>query len=160
MGVAKLPGNWDVAVGILNEAVPSGVTHYKLPEPSETLNSDLFGALALVTDGERKVHVHECSKFPPTSVRFRFPRSLPKGFFEQLIKGDSGNPSFLVVRGEMVLIETHYFGGAGSGPFYGNAQIQEEIKIAISQLDAQFGGGEYSIRDGSAVIFTARASKS
>ena len=143
-GVVKLEGPWDVAVGILNEAVPSGVAHYKLLEPSDTLHEELLGTLALVTDGERLVHVHECGEMSPITVVFRFPRSLPKGFYESLIAGDSGNPSFLLIRGELVLLETHHRGGAGAGPFYGSAQIQEGIRAAIAGLATEFGGGEYS----------------
>jgi hypothetical protein len=134
-----------VAVGILNEAVPTGVTHYKLLEPSDTLASEMLGTLALVTDSERLVHVHECGTTSADTVRFRFPRSLPEGFYEPLIKGDSGNPSFVLVRGEPVLLETHQMGGAGSGPFYGSAQIQDGIRAAIAQLATEFGGAEYSI---------------
>lgn len=143
-GIVKLEGPWDVAVGILNEAVPPGVTHYKLLEPSETLPADLLGTLALVTDTERLVHVHECGTISAEAVRFRFPSSLPKGFYEPLIKGDSGNPSFVLVRGEPVLLETHTLGGAGAGPFYGSAQIQDGIRAAIAALAVDFGGGEYS----------------
>lgn len=143
-GLVGLDGPWDVAVGILNEPVPSGVSHYKLLEPSETLHEELLGTLALVTDNERRVHVHECGQMSANTVAFRFPRSLPKGFFEPLITGDSGNPSFLLVRGEMVLLETHHRGGAGVGPFYGSAQIQEGIRTAIAQLAVEFGGGEFS----------------
>ncbi len=42
-GLVGLDGPWDVAVGILNEAVPTGVTHYKLLEPSDTLASEMLG---------------------------------------------------------------------------------------------------------------------
>lgn len=146
VGLVKLPGRWDVAVGVLDEPVPSDVTHYKMLEPSENLHTDMLGTLALVTDGERKVHVHECGTMPPNLLRFRFPRSLPKGFYEPLITGDSGNPSFVLVRGEPVLIETHYTGGAGAGPFFGSAGIQAEITTAIAQLAVEHGGGQYSIK--------------
>ena len=78
-------------------------------------------------------------------MRFRYPRSLPKGFYEDLIKGDSGNPSFVLVRGEPVLLETHTSGGAGAGPFYGSAEVQAGISAAIAQLAVQFGGGDYSL---------------
>ncbi|MFT4547929.1 MAG: hypothetical protein ACI8XO_001289 [Verrucomicrobiales bacterium] len=146
MGFVKLPGKWDVAVGILNEAMPVGVKHYKLLEPSEKLHTDMLGTLALVTDGKRKVHVHECGSMPPEMISFRFPRSLPEGFYAPLVKGDSGNPSFVMVRGEPVLIETHFLGGAGVGPFYGSALIQAEIRAAIVELAVQFGGADYSFQ--------------
>lgn len=145
MGLVKLDGAHDVAVGILSEPVPPGIRHYKLLAPADDLAEKLSGTLALVTDSERKVHVHECGTMPPNQVRFRYPRSLPKGFYEDLIKGDSGNPSFVLVRGEPVLLETHTSGGAGAGPFYGSAEVQAGISAAIAQLAVQFGGGDYSL---------------
>ena len=144
MGLVKVPGSWDVGVGILNEPVPAGVKIYKLPTPAEDLHTQLNGALAIVTDGKRKVHVHECRAMRPDRVVFRKSASIPDGFFSALVKGDSGNPSFVLSRGEPVLIETHHTGGAGSGPFYGNPQIQAEIRNAIAELAVQFGGGELS----------------
>jgi hypothetical protein len=98
-----------------------------------------------VTNSPREVLVHECKTILPEMVGFRYPRSLPDGFSKPLVKGDSGNPSFLLVRGEPVLLETHTSGGPGTGPFYGSANIQAAIAAAISQLALQFDGGEYSI---------------
>ena len=144
VGMRKLPGV-DVGVGILDEAVPPGIKIYKLLEPSESFATDLVGALALITDNERLVHVHEISAIRGTYVSFQQARTLPEGFFEDLVRGDSGNPSFLMVRGEPVLLETHHFGGAGSGPFLGDAQIQEGIALAIADLAPTAGGGEYAI---------------
>jgi len=143
VGWKNFPGTDDVTVGILNQAVPSGVRHYKLLEPAPDLPEKLLGTLALVTDSERKVHVHEANVQPQT-VRFRFPRSLPKGFFEPLVKGDSGNPSFLFINGEPVLFETHMLGGAGTGPFYGSAEIQAGIRGAMERLAEEHGGAEYT----------------
>ena len=140
--LANFPGKDDITVGILNEPVPSGVKHYKLLEPAPDLHEKLLGALALLTDSERLVHVHEM-QVHPKAVHFRYPRSLPKGFYEELAKGDSGNPSFLFINGEPVLVETHMLGGAGIGPFYGNAEIQAGIKQAMAQLAVNHGGAEY-----------------
>ena len=145
MGVKKLDVGEDIAVGVLSEPVPPSIRHYKLLEPADDLRQNLPGTLALVTDGERLVHVHEVSICRLDFVRFRFPSALPKGFSEALTKGDSGNPSFVIVRGEPVLLETHTVGGAGAGPFYGSAAVQAAITAAIADLAVQNGGGEYAI---------------
>jgi hypothetical protein len=58
------------------------------------------------------------------------PRSL---FGENLIGGDSGNPAFLLVDGEAVLILTHHF--STGGPFY-TAHFD-----AVNAAMAQLGGG-------------------
>ncbi len=141
----KIPSS-DAAVVILNEPVPKGIKNYKLLEPSETLGKGLAGALVLVTDAERKVHVHEVNRVYSDMLMFRKAGDLPKGFYEPLISGDSGNPSFVLVRGEPVLVEIHHYGGAGAGPFYGSARIQAGIKDAIAKLADKFGGGEYSFK--------------
>ena len=39
-----------------------------------------------------------------------------------------------MVNGEPTLIETHHTGGAGAGPFYGNAELIEKLKAQIRAL--------------------------
>ncbi|MDC0305750.1 hypothetical protein OAL16_01015 [Akkermansiaceae bacterium] len=69
-----------------------------------------------------------------TSIAFRHPKVAKHGWGKNLVKGDSGNPSFFISKGELVLIETHTSGGAGSGPFYGSPLIQEKLSAAITTL--------------------------
>ena len=54
----------------------------------------------------------------------------------KLIVGDSGNPSFLLVNGEPVLLETHTTGGFGAGPFFSDP----ENFAAINRMMRALGG--------------------
>jgi len=38
------------------------------------------------------------------------------------------------VNGEPTLIETHHTGGAGAGPFYGDAELIKKLKEQIQSL--------------------------
>ena len=64
-------------------------------------------------------------KSPVSPLRFQFT--------ETLIGGDSGNPAFIVIGGEAVLMLTHHF--ATSGPFY--TAWLDEVNTAMTTL----GGG-------------------
>ena len=51
------------------------------------------------------------------------------------MSGDSGNPAFLIVGRELVLVETHSTGGPGAGPYYGDAVVQEKLKAVMAEMD-------------------------
>ena len=51
---------------IYNEDLPEGVTFYKVLPPSPEYTTTLPGALALVADRERKVHVHQVGTVWPS----------------------------------------------------------------------------------------------
>ncbi|MDG1671900.1 MAG: hypothetical protein P8H96_13615, partial [Akkermansiaceae bacterium] len=56
-------------------------------------------------------------------IAFEYDVADTHGWGKKLIKGDSGNPSFLIDGQELVLVETHTSGGPGAGPFYGSAIV-------------------------------------
>tara|TARA_B110000459_G_C16272006_1_gene342526 strand:- start:161 stop:535 length:375 start_codon:yes stop_codon:yes gene_type:complete len=58
-------------------------------------------------------------------------------FHENKIGGDSGNPAFLIVDGELVLTTVWTFGGAGSGTAVAN--YISDINTMISTADTQAG---------------------
>ena len=123
----------DVAVGLLDLDVPPDLKVYALP----TLRKDsllLKGTTAVVTDQNRRIFFHEIERAGSTSITFRHPQVAKHGWGKNLVKGDSGNPSFFIDEDELVLIETHTSGGAGSGPFYGSPLIQEKLSAAITTL--------------------------
>ena len=75
------------------------------------------------------------------SAGFKTPiDSTRLGFFESIISGDSGNPSFLIINGTLVLLTVWTFGGAGSG-----TNILSE-KTAINTMMSTLGGG-YSLTE-------------
>lgn len=136
----------DIAVVLLNEDVPEGVATYPVLAPSDRYGEELPGALVLVTDRERKAHVHEVRQVLGRMIYLRRAGSLAGGFYENLVAGDSGNPSFVLVRGQPVLVETHTGGGPGSGPFYGAAENVEAIDAAMAKLSAEHAAPGYRLR--------------
>ena len=131
----------DCAVGKLNLPVPSGYKVYPLLAPIPGLEESLKGEFVLVTDQNKRVFVHEVAGISNDQIFLTYDAKKKLGYGKILIKGDSGNPSFIMVNGEPVLIETHHGGGAGVGPFYGSATLIEKLK---SQIQAM--GGEGSVR--------------
>ena len=59
--------------------------------------------------------------------------ALRSPFTETLIGGDSGNPAFLLVNGEAILLLTHHY--STGGPFYTGHLA------AVNAAMAQLGGG-------------------
>ena len=138
--------NKDCAVGLLNDPVPKGYKVYPLLKPEPALGEKLKGEFVLVTDQNRRLFVHEVGQISKLTngyshITLRYDASKKIGYGKVLVRGDSGNPSFVMVKGEPVLIETHHGGGAGAGPFYGDVDLHEKLKAAIQAL-----GGSGSIR--------------
>ena len=122
----------DVAVGLLSEDLPSGYKTYALPTPLEDY-THLKGTTAAVTDQNRRIFFHKVGGVYRNRISFQHHKPNLHGWAKNLIKGDSGNPSFIISGGELVLIETHTFGGSGSGPFYGALSIQSDLQRIISE---------------------------
>ncbi len=133
----------DCAVGLLNEPVPTGYKIYPLLVPYEGLAEKLKGEFVLVTDQKKNLFVHEVRSVSNGRIAFNFDAEKQIGYGKILIKGDSGNPSFIMVDGQPVLIETHHTGGAGAGPFYGDAELIKKLKAQIRSLG---GASAESIR--------------
>lgn len=123
----------DVAVGLLDRDVPGNHRTYPLPAPRADF-TNLTDQTAVVTDQNRRLFFHEIGRVNGGLIGFRFPSPTRHGFAKKLISGDSGNPSFLIRGNELVLIETHTTGGAGAGPFYGDAAIQEKLQATITAM--------------------------
>ena len=125
----------DIAVGVLDRGVP--LKFYKVPPSDTAFAPQLEGAYVLVTDGERRLHCHEIAQALGASIRFEYSEKIHKAYWEDLIVGDSSNPSFILLNGEPVLVETHTTGGPGAGPYYGDP----EVVAAINQRMTELGGG-------------------
>ena len=61
-------------------------------------------------------------------------------YYENMITGDSGNPVFLIINGQLVIITVITYGGAGSGTSVAFH------KDAINTMMATLGGG-YSLTE-------------
>ena len=132
VGVRKVHG--DCAVGLLDQPVPAGYKIYPLLVPYEGLEEKLTGEFVLVTDQTKRLFVHEVRRAKNGRIWFTFDEKKQIGYGKKLISGDSGNPSFIMVNGEPTLIETHHTGGAGAGPFYGDAELIRKLKEQIKSL--------------------------
>ena len=127
----------DIAVVILDENVPPTIKTYRLLPPGESYSELLRGSHALITawaKGERKVRIHAIFSVHAGLVTFVDAATLPAKFFEPLITGDSGNPTFLWLNNEPVLIETHTYGGSGRGPFFSTPENFTNINAAMLKL--------------------------
>lgn len=139
--VAVKPGSGDYAVGLLNEPLPNNYKAYPLPTHSANLAEKLTNRSVVLTDQNRRLFIHQIAAISGGHIRFKQNPTQQKGYRKNLVSGDSGNPSFIIIRGQPVLIETHTTGGPGAGPFYGDATVQAEISQLVNAMDSN-----YSIR--------------
>jgi hypothetical protein len=127
-------GAGDVMVGLLDEPVPSNYRPYPLPAVGSDITA-LIGRPVIVSDQNRNLFVHLISGFGNGTIRFKHDKTERHGWSKNLVGGDSGNPSFLIVGSELVLIETHTTGGPGAGPYYGDPAVQQSVRQAVQKLD-------------------------
>ncbi|MGJ8643571.1 MAG: hypothetical protein ACSHX9_09205 [Luteolibacter sp.] len=127
----------DVMVGLLDEPVPSNYHSYALPS-TDTSPSDLIDEPVIVSDQDRNLFIHLVATIKGGTIAFKHDRSERHGWSKNLIVGDSGNPSFFINGNELVLIETHYTGGPGSGPYFGDSAVQQSVEKAVQKLDPSY----------------------
>ena len=128
----------DIAVGLLDHPLPASIRTYPVPAPRGDYNELLTGATALVTEQTRGLYFHQIAGINGSHVRFTFDSRINKSHQKNLVRGDSGNPSFLLTNGELALIETHTSGGPGSGPFYGAPEVVAKLREIIATLDPAY----------------------
>ena len=128
-----LPGlRDDIVVGKLSSPLPAEVKPFRLLPSDFGKYLSLPGLPVLVTDYERKALIAQIRHVAEYFVYLEKPEERLLEYFEELQPGDSGHPTFVVINGEPVLLTTHTYGGAGSGPFY--SRQLNEIEAAISEL--------------------------
>lgn len=135
----------DLTIGLLDSDVPNTIGFVKIL-PQNWNNylpslSSLYRLPCLVLDQEEKALISELFTLN-TIAGFSLPLagSSRVNFSESIITGDSGNPAFLIIDGELVIITVWTFGGAGAGTsivFH---------KDAINTMMATLGGG-YSLTE-------------
>lgn len=126
-----LSGVGDIAVAKLNMPLPSEVKSYRFAKLSEAK----IGRPVIVTDQTKTLSVHRIAAVFGNMIQLGYIPGLNPAYGRNLIVGDSGNPSFLIRNGELVLLETHTTGGSGAGPFYGSPQVQAAIRAAMADMD-------------------------
>lgn len=130
----------DLTVYTLDSALPETIT------PCAVLPADWSDYLkqvskgrppALCLDQEEKALVTDVSVMD-SWIQFRVPSDSQRlAFYETKIGGDSGNPAFLIINGEPVLLTVWTNGGAGGGTFI-PPQISA-LNAMIATADAQAG---------------------
>lgn len=130
--------NPDITVGLLDADV--ALKFYRVLPPRNDWGIYLVNGLAMATDQEPKLLAKKISYVGDASypyVSFSNSSDVDDFYDENLISGDSGNPTFIMVRGEPVLIETHTYAGGDTGPFFSTVSNYTEINLLMSSL----GGG-------------------
>lgn len=106
----------DIAVALLSQEVPSSIKIAKVL-PSNYSSYFTFSAsqpiYAVGLDQEEKALVKMMQN--PASVNESTPSHQFQSFNESIIVGDSGNPLFLIIDNELVVLTTWYYGGAFAG---------------------------------------------
>jgi hypothetical protein len=120
----------DVAVGKLNLPVPGNIKRYRFAPMSEVKP----GRAVLITDQTKTVSIHQIQSWSGRMISFSFHPQLDPVYRRNLIVGDSGNPTFIISGGDLNLLETHFYGGPGSGPCYASDEIQKAVRAAIAEM--------------------------
>ncbi len=137
----------DIQIGVLDSDVPDSITYY-----SVIASSTLVGVLQKYTSGsidvpiisfdqEKKAIVRSMISnigTSPSHTTYTSGTRVP--FSENIVSGDSGNPNFLLIDNQAVLLGSHY--GAGSFPSLG-AYISQ-INSAMTSLGGGYQLTEYT----------------
>ena len=129
----------DIAVALLDSPLPPSIKTYRLLPPRTDYSHTLVGSPVIVTEQGRRAFIHEIRGLHSSkTISFTKNKNVPEKLYKSLIKGDSGHPSFLLVGGELVLVETHTGGGPGSGPFYSSPPLFKALEKAVADLDPRY----------------------
>lgn len=125
-----LNGIGDIAIGKLNMPLPNEIRAYRLADASDAT----LGREVIITDQTMTASIHRIRMAQGRGVAFEYHPDLDPTYRRNLIVGDSGNPTFLLKNGELMLLETHTTGGPGAGPCYASPEVQAAIKTAMAEL--------------------------
>ena len=128
----------DIAVALLDRPLPPTIKAYRLLPPRIDYRQTLVNSPVIVTEQGRRAYIHKVRMLPGNRISFTKNGNVPEQLYKPLIKGDSGHPSFLLVGGELVLVETHTGGGPGSGPFYSSPPLFKALEKAVADLDPSY----------------------
>jgi hypothetical protein len=134
----------DITVGVLDSDVPETIAFARILPASYTTRIPALSHLrtlpTLCLDYEEKALVTDWFQ-ENTSTLFITPQDAKRlEFYEPKIGGDSGNPSFIRINGQLVILTVWTYGGAGKG-----TSIRDQ-RTAINTMMASLGGG-YQLTD-------------
>ena len=109
-------GTSDICVGKLDSDLPPSITHAKVPPAN--LSEYFEGSLRVAAVGLDQEDHASCRDLTSMSYSMRFSTPIDPIrllYYEAVINGDSGDPGFMLINNEIVLLTTWTYGGAGSG---------------------------------------------
>ncbi len=130
IGAVRTLSVGDIAVAKLNRPLPPEIKCYRFASTAEAT----VGRPVIVSDQTNTLSVHRLAAISGAVVQFDYFTNLNPVYRRNLIVGDSGNPSFLLVNGDLHLLETHTTGGPGAGPCYADPAVQAAIRAAIAGM--------------------------
>lgn len=128
----------DITVGLLNAEVTPNIHPAKiLPDDFYKHIGDGRGLPIVTLTRKERAVLAEANRIPtngaPAAVRVRKPRSAARERLrEEIVGGDSGNPAFLLVGRDLILLYCLHHGGVGSGPWL--HMHRHEIQAAMDDL--------------------------
>lgn len=146
--VTYIPGT-DIRIGLLDSDVPSGIAFARVL-PTSWLNK-------LPTLTTRRVPAARITQLMQLTVTDMWLSGITThaepaapartDWYRAAYSGDSGTPGFLIIAGQMVLLNAAYSPGGGSGPFL--TAYHAEINTALTSL-----GGGHQLTDVDLSAFT------
>jgi len=131
----------DITIGVLDSDVPNTISFARIlpgnwPRHFPSLAQGLAALPALALDQEEKALISELSSSSNLFNIFVAPTDPKRAiFFERIVTGDSGNPAFLIINDQLVVLNTWTYGGAGTGTNL------VPHKDAINTMMTSLGGG-------------------
>ncbi len=130
IGAVRTLNVGDIVIAKLNRPLPPEIKCYRFA----SLGEAAIGRPVIVSDQTNTLSVHRLAAISGAVVHFDYFPGLDSVYRRNLIVGDSGNPSFLLVNGDLHLLETHTTGGPGAGPFYGDPAVQAALRAAMLEM--------------------------
>ena len=146
---------FDVAVAKLDRPVPANIKVYSMFDSRDLSNNkadtQLDGAPFVYTDKKRKSYVESIKAlYKYVGYGNNIGSFIIEGWSHDDYNlmhhnptgGDSGHPSFLVIKGELALLSTltlssgvsNHYGNLIVGPYYGDYELIEYMQQAIDQM--------------------------
>lgn len=137
-----LIGDSDAMVLKLDSPVPSGVKVYPILARSGISDVDLIGSKTIATNQYQQMWPTECTAIKSAGTTYPetngFVYGATSGYTNiGTVGGDSGNPLFTIVNGEMVLCTAIFATEAQGtyGPNYGHADMLTALNDYINEMD-------------------------
>jgi len=150
----SVPGglNPDITVGLLDVDVP--VKYYKVLPPQTDWGDCLSDALVVSTHHTRNASIRRFAGTWGLGISLGGSSLVPASYYAPLVSGTSGNPSFLLINGDPILISTFTY-ASGNGPFFSEPSNFNMINSIMDSL-----GGGYQLETTNEVTLSVETNNS